>query len=96
MRVNVLQAKTHLSRLIESAENGEDIVIARAGRPAVRLVPVHPPERSSHDPAAILAGLQADGLLVRPRITGGSATGGRGAATLQEVVDDLSASREDR
>lgn len=38
--VNVHQAKTHLSRLIEAAAAGEDIVIARAGKPLVRLVPV--------------------------------------------------------
>ena len=36
--VNVHQAKTQLSRLIEQAEAGEDVVIARAGKPAVRLV----------------------------------------------------------
>jgi prevent-host-death family protein len=36
---NVLEAKTHLSRLIEHVEAGEEIVIARAGRPVARLVP---------------------------------------------------------
>lgn len=38
--VNLHAAKTHLSRLVEDAVNGEDIIIARAGKPAVRLVPV--------------------------------------------------------
>jgi prevent-host-death family protein len=38
--VNVHQAKTHLSRLIDAAAAGEEIVIARAGKPVVRLVPV--------------------------------------------------------
>lgn len=38
--VNLHAAKTHLSRLVEEAVNGEEIIIARAGRPAVRLVPV--------------------------------------------------------
>jgi prevent-host-death family protein len=37
--INVQQAKTHLSRLLEEAVAGEDIVIAKAGRPYVRLVP---------------------------------------------------------
>jgi prevent-host-death family protein len=37
--VNIQEAKTHLSRLLEDAANGEDIVIAKAGRPFVRLVP---------------------------------------------------------
>lgn len=37
--VNVHEAKTHLSRLLEAVERGEDIVIARAGKPVARLVP---------------------------------------------------------
>lgn len=38
--VNVYEAKTQLSRLIDRALAGEDVVIARAGTPMVRLVPV--------------------------------------------------------
>jgi prevent-host-death family protein len=38
--VNIQAAKTHLSRLVEEAREGEDIVLAKAGRPMVRLVPV--------------------------------------------------------
>jgi prevent-host-death family protein len=38
--VNVYQAKTHFSRLLERAEAGEEIVIARAGRPVALLVPL--------------------------------------------------------
>ena len=37
--VNIHDAKTHLSRLLERAEAGEEIVIARAGTPIARLVP---------------------------------------------------------
>jgi prevent-host-death family protein len=37
-RVNVHEAKTHLSRLSDRAANGEEIVIARSGRPVARLV----------------------------------------------------------
>ncbi|MEO8812448.1 MAG: type II toxin-antitoxin system prevent-host-death family antitoxin [Caulobacteraceae bacterium] len=39
---NVLEAKTHLSRLIEAVESGREaeIVIARNGKPAAKLVPV--------------------------------------------------------
>ena len=40
--VNVQEAKTHLSRLLEEAAAGEDIVIAKAGKPYVRLVPCLP------------------------------------------------------
>jgi prevent-host-death family protein len=40
MAVNIHQAKTHLSKLIERVLQGEEIVIAKAGRPVARLVPV--------------------------------------------------------
>ena len=40
MRVNVHEAKTNLSRLIERARLGEEVVIAKAGKPVVKLVPV--------------------------------------------------------
>lgn len=43
--VNVHRAKTELSRLLEAVEAGEDVVIARAGRPVARLVPVRADER---------------------------------------------------
>ncbi len=36
--VNMQEAKTHLSRLVEDALTGKDIVIAKAGKPLVRLV----------------------------------------------------------
>ena len=38
--VNIHAAKTHLSRLVDEAAAGADIVIAKAGKPMVRLVPV--------------------------------------------------------
>jgi prevent-host-death family protein len=38
--VNVHEAKTHLSRLLERAMEGEEVVIMRAGRQLVRLTPV--------------------------------------------------------
>ena len=37
--VNVHEAKTHFSRLLERVNRGEEIVIAKAGRPVARLVP---------------------------------------------------------
>lgn len=42
MLVNLRNAKSQLSKLIAAAEAGEDVVIARNGKPAVRLVPVKP------------------------------------------------------
>lgn len=37
--VNIQAAKTHLSRLVEEAAAGEEIILAKAGRPLIRLVP---------------------------------------------------------
>ncbi len=46
VKVNVLEAKTQRSKLIELALAGEEVVIARAGEPAVRLTPIAgPPPR---------------------------------------------------
>jgi prevent-host-death family protein len=38
--VNIHDAKTHLSRLIQQVEQGEEVVIARAGHPVARLMPL--------------------------------------------------------
>ena len=38
--INIHQAKTQLSRLIERVNAGEEITIAKAGRPVARLVPI--------------------------------------------------------
>lgn len=43
--VDIHEAKTHLSRLVERAARGEEIVIAKAGRPVARLVPVAQPRQ---------------------------------------------------
>ena len=40
MLVNMHDAKSQLSKLIVAAEAGDDVIIARRGKPAVRLVPV--------------------------------------------------------
>lgn len=40
--VNIHEAKTHLSRLVARAEEGEEIVIAKAGRPVAKLVRIPP------------------------------------------------------
>ncbi len=38
--VNVHEAKTHLSRLLEAAAGGQEIIIAKSGKPIARLVPI--------------------------------------------------------
>ena len=41
---NIHEAKSRLSQLIEHALNGEEVIIAKAGQPMVRLVPIRPDE----------------------------------------------------
>lgn len=43
MQVDVHEAKTHLSRLLERAHAGEEIIIAKRGKPFARLCPLGPP-----------------------------------------------------
>ena len=45
VEVNVHEAKTQLSRLLRRVEAGEEILIARRGRPIARLSPIRPPRR---------------------------------------------------
>lgn len=40
--VNVHEAKTHFSRLLEQAHAGQEIILAKAGKPYARLVPLAP------------------------------------------------------
>ena len=42
--VNIHEAKTHLSRLVEEAVRGEAFIIAKAGKPMVKVVPLEPAE----------------------------------------------------
>jgi prevent-host-death family protein len=57
--VNIHDAKTHFSKLIERAERGERIVIARAGRPVAVLGPIaaeaRPRRAPGHEPIVIRA-----------------------------------------
>lgn len=51
-QVNVHEAKTHLSKLLERVESGEEIVIARAGKPVARLVKHEPPRLEPRRPGS--------------------------------------------
>ncbi|MGH9496788.1 MAG: type II toxin-antitoxin system Phd/YefM family antitoxin [Candidatus Sulfotelmatobacter sp.] len=44
MEVNVHEAKTHLSKLLERVALGEEVIIAKAGKPVAKLVAVHSPK----------------------------------------------------
>lgn len=52
--INLYEAKTHLSELVERAAQGEEIIIAKAGRPLARLVPFT--RRSALRPLGLFAG----------------------------------------
>jgi prevent-host-death family protein len=46
MQINIYEAKTQLSQLVDAAHNGETVIIAKAGTPMAKLVPLsHGPKR---------------------------------------------------
>lgn len=51
--VNIHDAKTQLSKLLEEVQSGEDVVIAKAGTPIVRLIPFAPAKRKIAPPGAM-------------------------------------------
>jgi prevent-host-death family protein len=54
--VNIHEAKTHLSRLVEQAAEGEAFIIAKAGKPLVKVVPLSAPEAGQTRRLGFLAG----------------------------------------
>ena len=60
---NICEAKTHLSRLVERAATGEEIVIARFGQPLVKLVPYR---REPRVPGTVSAKIVFDAVQLPP------------------------------
>jgi prevent-host-death family protein len=54
--INIHEAKTHLSRIVERAARGESFVIAKAGKPMVKMVPLDTPDRASRQRLGFFAG----------------------------------------
>ena len=54
--VNIHEAKTHLSRLVEQAARGEPFVIAKAGKPLVKVMALHAPEAGQQQRLGFMAG----------------------------------------
>lgn len=50
--VNIHEAKTHLSRLLERVRQGEEIVVAKAGTPVAKLVPYAPAAPKPREPGS--------------------------------------------
>jgi len=67
--VNIHEAKTHLSRLLERVRRGTIITIAKAGEPIARLVPVGqgPTARRVREPTVVPAGLPGTDRTARLR-----------------------------
>ncbi len=51
--VNMHEAKTHLSRLVERARRGEEVIIAKAGKPVARIVPIASERRQRRPGSAV-------------------------------------------
>jgi prevent-host-death family protein len=66
MAYTVQQAKIHLSRLLKEAEEGQDVVIARGKKPAVRLVPVEEPVRKKRIPGQYAGQFQYSDDIFKP------------------------------
>ena len=54
--VNMHEAKTHLSRLVKAAADGEPFIIARAGKPVVKVVALETPEHGATRRIGFLVG----------------------------------------
>lgn len=54
--VNIHEAKTHLSELIEKAVHGEPFIIAKAGKPLVKVTPLDSPEKKQMRRTGFLKG----------------------------------------
>jgi prevent-host-death family protein len=66
MEFNVHQAKTNLSKLILRAEAGEEVVIARAGKPVVKLVPLKAASTKLFKPGALKGRLRVPADFLEP------------------------------
>ncbi len=57
VQVNIHEAKTHLSELLQRVMNGEEIIIAKAGKPVARLLPFQPapqPRQPGNDAGLVM------------------------------------------
>jgi prevent-host-death family protein len=65
--VNVHDAKTHLSKLLDRVHAGEEIILAKAGKPYAKLVPVDTPSKPCRTPGGLkITGEIPDSALFDP------------------------------
>lgn len=55
-KINIHEAKTHLSRLIDEAANGEPFIIAKAGKPMVKVLAVDAPNQAEASRLGFMTG----------------------------------------
>jgi prevent-host-death family protein len=83
--VNIHQAKTHLSRLVDGASKGESFVIAKAGKPIVKVMALNSPTGSKVRRLGFMAGQisvpddfdQMGRAAIERMFTGNTLTGGK-------------------
>ena len=56
--INIHEAKTHLSRLVEEAAQGKAFIIAKAGKPMVKVSPLSAEERKGGEKLGFMAGMR--------------------------------------
>jgi prevent-host-death family protein len=56
LAVNIHEAKTHLSRLVEDAAHGKPFIIAKAGKPMVKVIPYSTTEQGSERRLGFMSG----------------------------------------
>jgi prevent-host-death family protein len=61
--VNMHEAKTHFSALAQQVEAGEEVIIAKAGRPFMKLVSYNPPKRTPGGVADLFDSRDADAFV---------------------------------
>lgn len=54
--VNIHEAKTHLSKIVEKVSHGDSFIIAKAGKPLVKIVPLNTPDHYQQKKIGFLAG----------------------------------------
>ena len=83
MEVNIHEAKTHLSRLLERVAMGEEVIIAKAGTPVAKLVPLtDAPEEAS------MFGIGKRGIVGAGRFQRSAAQGDRGSLLRMKTILD--------
>lgn len=61
MQINIHEARSHFSQLISRALTGEEIIIAKSGKPLVRLTPV---DETTGDHGVRFGGLKSAGIVI--------------------------------